>query len=213
MNILVGVPLGSSVRAEFFRSFWPAIQLMDGEGHVTLEYTKYMNTPNARNELVKRCLDGSYSHLFFMDSDMSFPPYTLSRLLNHDKDIVGGLYTVKTPPFNTVAFLDEDTGAKEWTSWNPENMQLKKVAGLATGCMLVKRQVLEALEWPYFEYRPDPEGRHKFMSEDVVFCIDARKKGFEIWCDPTVLCGHMGNIQITPFLNEQSELKVKTEVI
>lgn len=213
MNVLVGVPLGNSVRAEFFRSFWPAIQLMPDEGHVTLEYTKYMNTPNARNELVRRCLDGDYSHLFFMDSDMSFPSYALSRLLAHDKDMIGGIYTVKTPPFNSIVFVDETLGEKEWTSWNPKTMELKECAAIGTGCLLVKREVLESMEWPWFEYRPDPEGKHKFMSEDVVFCIEARKKGFEIWCDPTIMCGHMGNIQITPFLNEESEFKVKTEIV
>lgn len=212
VSVLVGIPMVDSVRAEFFRTFLSAINLMPEEGTIKLEYTKWGNTPNSRNDLVKSMLDGGHTHLFFMDSDMTFPSNTLSRLLQHDKEIVAGLYNRKIPPFATVIFKS-DPSNKEWSTYNPTpEDKLIEVAAAGTGCMLIKREVFEKLEWPWFSYQPDPNGKQRFMSEDVVFCINAREKGIITYCDCTIKCGHVGNTIINPVMKE-GELKVSVDVL
>ena len=99
-KVLIAVPLMNSVSSEFFRTFFQAQMLLPEEGSAFVQICKWGNVVNNRNDMVKTFLKTDHTHLFFMDSDMTFPESTLSRLLAHDKDIVGGFYTVKVDPFN-----------------------------------------------------------------------------------------------------------------
>lgn len=210
-KVLIAIPLVQNVSAEFFKSFYPAQLLLPEEGETFCEVCKWGNTVNNRNDLVKSFLETKYSHLFFMDSDMSFPEATLSRLLQHDKDVIGGFYVTKIPPFHSTCFIG-NYGDTTWLPYTPKIGEcLKQVTAIATGCMLIKRKVLEPLKWPWFYYKPEPF-QEKFATEDVAFCLDATDKGFEIWCDFTVRCGHNGNMVVTPFMNE-GQMQGKIEVV
>lgn len=192
-NILIGIPMGAGVAAEFFRSFIPAINLLPEEGEVRLEYIKWGNAVRARNDLVKDFLSGNFSHLFFMDSDMTFPENCLSRLLSHDLDIVGGLYTMKLPPFATTIFRNNGT-IENYVPGPGEGVI--EVDAIGTGCLLIKREVFEALKWPYFWYAEDPPDSEEMMTEDSWFCIKGKEAGFKVHCDTSILCGHVGTGQV-----------------
>lgn len=211
-KILIGIPLASSVSAEFFRSFLAVVNLMPEEGQCVVYTTKWQNIVKARNNIVKEVLKHNFTHLFFMDSDMTFPENTLSRLLQHDKDIVAGLYTVKTPPFNSTAFSGGN-GTGAWTSISPLSGDgLIEVEGIATGCLLVKREVLESMAWPWFWYEASPEEKDQMMTEDIYFCLMAKEMGYKIWCDTTLLCGHVGEALVNPTYIDK-ELKVSIEMV
>jgi GT2 family glycosyltransferase len=64
----------------------------------------------------------------------------------------------------------------------PEN---KLVSVDATGmhCILIRREVFEKIERPYFFYDS--------TSEDMNFCKKAIKAGFEILVDTGITCGHL----------------------
>lgn len=200
-KVFVGIPLPDSVHSEFFRTFFQAQCLLPEEGTAYVEFVKWGNTCKNRNDLAKSFLAGNYTHLFFMDSDMRFPQASLSRLLQHDKDIVGGYYTTKVRPFRSTALIENGTPGIASIAYSPSSKdKLKQVAAVATGCMLIKRRVFEAMKWPYFWYRPEHE-RQEFASEDVTFCDEARRLGFEVWCDFTLVCGHVGHMIVTPFMD------------
>jgi GT2 family glycosyltransferase len=57
--------------------------------------------------------------------------------------------------------------------------------GVGGGCLLVHRQVLDAIEPPWFEYN-----KGTFVGEDFYFCRKAQEAGFKIYADPSVLVGH-----------------------
>lgn len=204
--ILIGIPLGAGVAAEFFKSFLPAINLLPEEGELRLEYIKWGNVVRSRNDLVKSLLEGNFSHLFFMDSDMSFPENTLSRLLAHNKDIVGGLYAMKVAPFATTIFKGNQNYIPK------SNEGVIEVDAIGTGCLLIKRRVFEAMEWPYFWYEEDPPGSKKMMTEDSFFCIKARKAGLKVHCDTSILCGHVGTGHVVPVSTENG-LKLSMEMV
>lgn len=121
----------------------------------------------------------NYTHLFFVDSDMSFKPEVLTKLLAADKDIVGGLYfkrgTDKEPVF-TIRYDEIPT-------------KLFKQPILATGCLLIKLDVFRKIPQPWFDLgtlaRP--------LGEDVYFCEKARENGYELWCEPSLPVGHIGD--------------------
>jgi len=209
-KVMVCIPVGDSLSTEFFKTFFPAQNLLPEEGRTYCEILKWGNTVNNRNEFVKQFLKTDCSHLFFMDSDMSFPEATLSRLLQDDKDIVGGFYTVKIEPYNSTCFVDNRAGEKiPYQTYNPvAGDTLKQVCSIGTGCMLIKRKVFESTKWPWFYYRPYGD-EEKFATEDVVFCDNARERGFEVWCDFTIKCGHVGHMLVMPFTDgEQAKVRL-----
>ena len=198
-KVLIGLLVQNKVAQEFFLSFYPAITLMEEEGISRIFPLKWGNAVNGRNKAVQQMMDeGGFTHLFFMDDDMRFPQFALSRLLAHDVDIVGGFYNTKVEPFKSTVFVEDEDG-ENWRDWNPSpDSTLLEVAAVPTGCMLIKAEVLESMVWPWFYYEKQDNGAHHYMTEDVVFCINARKAGYKVHCDPTVKCGHMSECIIEP---------------
>jgi hypothetical protein len=68
---------------------------------------------------------------------------------------------------------------------------LLKIGGCGFGCVLVKSEVLSKVGYPQFEYHVALDHNNTF-SEDVDFCKKVIDKDFTIWCDKTILCGHIG---------------------
>ena len=70
--------------------------------------------------------------------------------------------------------------------------------GLGTGFLLIKKKVLTALfdkkfvaknGFP-FNFMQKKDGND--IGEDLAFCLRARKKGFKVWCDPSIPLRHVG---------------------
>jgi glycosyltransferase involved in cell wall biosynthesis len=164
---------------------------------------------NARN----RCLQGSYEkgknqkpfqglidydYILWIDSDIIFDPEQFERLLAHQKGIVSGLYLMENAKEYATAspFQTEEPGkTKRFAHLTPADVKNKteliSVPYTGFGFMLIKKGVFESLEYPWF--RPiysDLDGMQFFSPEDAGFCQMAKKKGFEIFVDPTVIVGH-----------------------
>ena len=135
-----------------------------------------------RNECVAAALHIKATHVLFLDSDMVFPLDTLKRLLAHDKDIVGALYSRRRPPF--------DPNGLPWPGSAPTG-GLQRMKNLPAGCLLIKTRVFEKIAKPWFSTRNEGEN---IVGEDICFCENATKAGFEIWQDITLSreVGHIG---------------------
>lgn len=112
-----------------------------------------------RNAIAETALRENCDYLWWIDSDMRFPPDALLRLLAHQKDIVGATYNKKHEPFET---LGRFAGTK------PETMgELHEALLMPGGMMLVKAEVYRRLKFPmYFEC-------YHFPGAD----------GWESWCE------------------------------
>lgn len=158
----------------------------------------------ARNDLVRDALNKTdCTHVFFLDSDMRFPWQSLLRLLAANKDIVGVNYSVRKGIPKPVAFADLEAKGEFQRFLQPTRQpftgdQYVKVHGLGMGMVLIRREVFEAIQFPWFETVYDKVNR-KWVGEDVDFCIKARAAGYDVWCD-TVLSeeiGHVGRMEYT----------------
>lgn len=140
---------------------------------------------------------------FFLGDDHRFPGDLLVQLLDLDVDVVVPLGVKRTPPYSlTIAreesvFHDERLN-RDYPGWLP--YQLHEVPGelftvLASGSagMLVRRNVLDTVGFPYFE---STDG--VYLNEDFEFCRKIRGLGFDIWCDPSALLGHIGQAWLFP---------------
>ena len=157
----------------------------------------------ARNTLVAKFLNTPQStHLMFVDADIGWEPWHLLVLLNADKDVIGGLYPMKTMPVKWV--VNGFEGAKE-------EGNLQEVSKTGTGFMLIKRHVFEKLARhpavktfandiglpkeldPHMKTYFDTAVReNRYYSEDWTFCENWRDFGGEVWVDKRVLLKHTG---------------------
>lgn len=162
----------------------------------------------ARNLIAYEFLNSDCDHLLFIDSDMTFDPESVIRLLawNQDKPIVAGAYEARKDGKVYILTLDDEGG-----NIIMDPMGLVKAKRVATGFMMVRRDVFERLaelhpEWlhkdtnsenrmySFFDFKCTPEG---YIGEDFLFCERAIDAGFSCWIDPTIKLGHMGVHEFT----------------
>jgi len=134
----------------------------------------------------------------WIDSDIVFTPGQFQALLDYDKDIISGLYMMTGGKyFATVKNWDTEHfkkhGSFEFiTEKHVQEMNgLTEVAYTGLGFMLVKRDVFESLEYPWFKPLDQKIGNAvDFTSEDVGFCLRVREKGYKVLIDPKIRVGH-----------------------
>ena len=133
-----------------------------------------------------------YDYIMWIDSDQVFEPNDFFKLLEHDKDIVSGLY-LRKPQGDTLndipiefACFNED-GKRLYT--NEVNGELRKVWSNGMGWMLIKKGVFEKIDYPWFYpvHTNDGVGIH---GEDISFQIRAKDVGFDSYVDTSIIVGH-----------------------
>ena len=191
--------LSDSLRAEDGRQVPVAWCVIEGESLVH----------RARNNIVAKFMATrpEMSHLVFVDADLEWEPRDLLRLIGHDLPVMCGIYPKKTEPaeFPFHPLLDEKGVARR----NQVTGAIQ-IANGPTGFLCVKREVFvqmrEAypqlkfacpkaspaeLDWLYAYFDTYVE-EGILWSEDYGFCRRWRALGGEIWCDPEIRLGHVG---------------------
>jgi hypothetical protein len=139
-----------------------------------------------------------YDYIMWIDSDILFTPQHLEQLLDHDVDIIGGVYpTEDTKYYTTLQYWDEDyyrkNGCFKMMSVQEVNDMKKQydtfpVVATGFGFMLVKNGVFENMTYPWFKPELFRVKRLKyFASEDVNWCMEANKLGYKVMIDPNVV--------------------------
>lgn len=167
----------------------------------------------ARCHLSAKFLENSVAtHLLFIDSDIGFEPEYIFKLLLHDKDIVGGLYSKKNLPTDFVVNVSPEHVDAEGKLQAING--LIPVSRLGTGFMLIKREVFNKMMVAYpqtkftnnigldpkfnpfcfalFDCAISPD-THEYLSEDWLFCARFRAIGGEIYADPSIRLNHCGS--------------------
>lgn len=202
-RVAIAVPSGDMVHADFALAY---AQLCMTSAALPLQLitAKSSIVAQARNNGVEHATNFGADFIFFLDSDMVFPPTALVRLLLHRKDIVGATYTKRVAPFDILGTkLAEQPGVLSG--------DLLEMQRIPTGCLLINMRVFDKLSKPYFRFDINSAG--EIVGEDYVFCDRAREAGFRIWCDAVMSreIGHIGqNVYRLPAMatHETAPLKV-----
>ena len=167
---------------------------------------RYLPIDVARNLLVTQFLKTDADYLWFVDQDAAFLPGTLARLLSRKMPIVSALEMMRLPAccypmalkgenedgshrvqapevYAWIAeWFDSTTNAPQILESAPQD-SLLEVGFTGCHCLLIRRDVLEEMEAPWFEgYNPG--------GEDQYFCEKAFEMSIPTYVDLSVLVGH-----------------------
>ena len=187
-RILIAIPTARYIEPETFKSIYD-LKLPD---YIETDFQHFhgYRIDQVRNLIARWATH--YDYLFSVDSDIAFEPSTLARLLEHDQDIVSGLYVQRKFEKNILElYRKENDGVINIDYDTIKNQGLVEVAGCGFGCVLIKSQVLKSVGYPQFEYHPALD-HNETVSEDLDFCFKAADRGYKIWADTAVKCRHIG---------------------
>lgn len=214
-SVLMGIPNGSGVMPSIMVQ--SLLQLHKPIPCAVMIVERQMIL-KARNAIALEALKNNFDYLFFVDDDNPIPTDTLEKLLECDKDIVIAPILSRNPnkdgKHDLCAFYSEELEGvvidgkplriyKNITDFR-DTGHLHKIDAGGTGCMLIKRKVLEALHTKYKDYIFENgdirfpktvvggiEYDRRTMSEDCEFCERAVDAGFEVWLDERVRPIHL----------------------
>lgn len=130
----------------------------------------------------------------------------ITRLTSRGKTLIGGLYFGRgqnAPAMYAEAFNKNDPARmrleNEEARTAPKDL-VKKTYGVATGCMLIHRSCVEAIEQKFPDVvNTNPSLPNSYFTpkdhlegEDMAFCRKAAAAGHPAYVDFSVVCGHLG---------------------
>ncbi len=195
MKVLIFIPQSRTIEPSL-----TSIRDLDTAGHeVVFEFAtagdqpdvpRWENVTHKYQTARKMALEGGYDALFCVEDDIIVPRDALLKLDALQVDIAYGLVTWRrTPHCWSAAYVNGPADADHTTyDMDPNKMraawgQVIDVIGCGLFCTLIRRPVLEALD---FELRGS-------RCCDFYQAWDAHQAGFSQRCDTSVLCGHIMN--------------------
>ena len=147
-----------------------------------------------------------YDYMLWIDSDVIFRFEDFQALLAHKIDMVAGLYLMAdNTRYSAVEEMREETFRThgEFDFLTPAKLasrrELLPVDYCGFGFVLVRRGVFERLEYPWFRPLYLEMGEcMDFTSEDVGFCMMAKRAGIRMMIDPNVVVGHEKSVVLAP---------------
>ena len=153
-----------------------------------------------RNDFVSEFLEGDYTHLLFIDSDLYGFDETLRTMLISNKRLIGGVYRKKTPiEIYNINLLQTGIDPRE---------EIAEVKHITTGLMLIERSLIEELiekfpERYYFDYKTNKKKwdlfgvgivNYRYLSEDFFFCSLCTDIGDKVFCVVNSKMVHVGEV-------------------
>lgn len=188
VKIYPAMPVGWKIDPEIMRSMeWVSRHPIVG---ALWKIVRGQPTDQVRNEIVYRALpimkQHDFTHMFMLDSDVEPPPneynkgHIIDQLLDCDSDIALGMYPL------SVGCISDKVTLEESVQFNESGEVIKAGAGV----MLIRREVLEGIESPWFKFLGDRLSDPNRVGEDVYFIRKARAAGFSVKHNPEAICEH-----------------------
>ena len=207
-KILVGVPTANYSRNDSFYDYLLQLDLPEGTART---FARGQSPARNRNIIIEMAIANKCTHILFIDDDTAPPKDMLTKLLSHDKDIVTGLYLMRSFPHQPIIFNRTDD--RGWCAYNYLNEEktgnaLIPVVSAGLGACLIKIEVFLGMERPWITLG---ELEKDHWSDDTSFFKRALAAGFKAYCDLSVRVGHFAQAMIKPeFENGQWMTSINT---
>lgn len=134
-----------------------------------------------------------FDYCLFIDSDISFEYSDVYKLIQEDKQIISGIYQTQKDVSKAECGLFHPGKPGKVLNRYDYNLSTgtMKVDFCGAGFMLVKKEVFQKMEYPWFRHFICKDGDRQIeIGEDYGFCVGAKKAGFKIWAHFGVKVGH-----------------------
>jgi GT2 family glycosyltransferase len=165
-----------------------------------------------RNTICKRFLTSGFDYLLMHDNDATWHPDAIQRLVDRALPVVSGIIFKRALPtvptigvyagtsvdghqmygfartINRILDKVEKEGIPEEKNellYPEQPDDIQEIDGAGAHFMLIRRDVIEAIQYPWYECSTTNGG------EDFDFCRKVHKAGFKMYVDYSVFTGHV----------------------
>lgn len=208
MTVLISLCTRESIRAELVQ--WLLREQRSGKSVDIVTSLEPIDWN--RNEQVRRFLRSKHSHLFIVDSDALPTKGTIEALLFFDKPVVmaPNLGLVQDVSEVKIMAFDAPGSGRHFIERGETEMDeqgLQHVFSSGMSGLLVRREVIEAIEPPWFRFHYDEDGKYK-LGEDMFFFNRVAEAGFEFWVDYNNPGHHWKTFDLLPIYQMQENRKL-----
>ncbi len=192
MSILVCIPTAYDIHALTTAA---AFRICSGH-QAGAEFRTFQARPTdfARNLCARFLMEGSHSHLLFIDSDIVPPDDCLDLMLAARRPLVCGVYPLLLDNSRVCTCLAEKTGENRYNFLDTHGDTPFEVDVAGLGCCLIAREVFTKLPYPWFQFEQKPDGQ--LIGEDFRFFEDAARVGYKPLIIPQIQCAHYKNVNL-----------------
>lgn len=199
-RVFLAIPSMGIWDDEFGMSLLAAVLtfVKSGAGLLLLDKKRGSLLPRMRHQFVRTAQKRKATHLLFIDTDQTFPPITIGRLLSHGKPVVACNVATKHFPAATSARNLGENSYGQLVHTLASSKGLEKVWRVGTGIMMIEMSVFEKIPPPWFPVTYQPH-RDDYQGEDWGFCQQCEEHGIDILIDQDLSkdVGHRGMIEYT----------------
>jgi len=198
-KILVTVPTFETIFPDTFKCIWDAMKATKGY-EIDFETVRGYSVDRARNLCVHKAIEAGADWILFVDSDMTFEPDFLAKLLEWDEDVVMGYYDHREKDggenggrtnlckLGQISYMEQITVDEMDDAWG-EGYDLVEVKGGGLGFCLMKVGIFQRFMYPWFDFVEYGDGQ--CLSEDLFFAEQCKRAGIRLYADTRCYCGHI----------------------
>ena len=180
-KVLVGIPTTGEMNVEAVKC------LMQLEHDGVVDIISNSLVYDARDKIAMDAIENNCDYIMWLDSDMIYPANIISKLMSHNKDLCTGIYCKRVEPYTPCIYKLNEDKLVAYTDY--EENKLFKVEAAGFGCMLTKVSALKKIYEKFGGFFFPVNG---IGGEDLSFLRRAKDLGYELWCDSSIVCGHIG---------------------
>lgn len=190
-KVLVGIPINRPIEFRVFESF---VKMANMKSDIELAFCMTQNSLvyDARETIVQHFLKSECDALMFIDSDMTFSPQSINYLARHDLPIVTAKAFKRVYPFQPCFYttIKKEQDQQYYLESPIEYGEgLLPIDGAGMACCLIKREVFEKIDAPYFFPKES-------LGEDLSFCLKVKDAGIQMYLDTTIQFGHLAYFEV-----------------
>ena len=184
---------------------------------------------NCQNRLREEAIDGGYTHLFSLESDV-FPRVDILPMLVQKKaDVANVTYMIQrtmglcvyshanynTAQATTTQMIDSDTslhlvGNGDIQLGKQKFGRFMRMSGTGIGCSLIGKEVLEAI--PFRVSRSHDKKTGKLTFSDSFFHLDVNNKKYKNILLTDYVAGHRYSVTKPMIMNEEQKSKMMQDI-
>lgn len=156
---------------------------------------------NCREALVQKLKNTRYDWAVWIDSDMTWKPEDIERLIHTEGyDVVSGVCMIDMYRANCATFKDDEDAIGYLNAWRIQELgEVIDVDLVGLGFVAMRAGVLESVPEPVFRSGYIVrDGRNILASEDFLLSHRLKQMGYRIGVRTDVVVGHQKRVTLRP---------------